>query len=64
MIEVDDGVYTGDTAPTACPRCQSTRIVTYRECFFGCCDDYCCEQCDFTFRFEWPDRLLLKGPRH
>lgn len=40
--------------PKKCPKCQG-KLVDNGGCGDGCCDDYKCTVCKYTFRVEMPD---------
>jgi transposase-like protein len=51
----DQDVYIGDSHPKFCPRCREESVVDDGRCRDGCCDDYRCTACGYTFRVELPD---------
>ncbi len=37
------------------PQCCGEYMVDDGDCGQGCCDDYRCKTCGYTYRVEWPD---------
>jgi len=51
----DEEIYIGDSTPTICPKCEKLTLVDAGGCRDGCCDDFRCTACGYSFRMEWPD---------
>ena len=45
----------GELFPNKCPKCGVGNLKDNGGCSEGCCDDYKCEACGYTFRVECPD---------
>jgi hypothetical protein len=53
-----DGFERGEVGPhgmSVMPKCCGLPVVDDGGCSEGCCDDFVCTVCGYSFRFEWGD---------